>query len=155
MELSQGTYVSTKGPSRPLACRRWASGAAGPVGQYLQHRRLVMHHGRLAVAVALGLLLAGARAAPAVRVHGGGPPKTDCYAEFEVEKGTLAGRTTVECMDGAACDTDGACDGNCSFRLAVCFNQTDISNCTPAPPTCLMQEHGELIVPRCSANADC
>src|SRR5262249_5823129 len=109
MELSQGIYVIDKGLSPALVRRRWASGAAGSVGQCLQHRRFVMHHGRLAVAVALGLVLAIARAAPAVRVHGGGPPKTDCYAEFEVENGTLAGQTKVDCMDGAPCDGDGAC----------------------------------------------
>ena len=91
-----------------------------------------MNQGRLAVAAAFGLLLALARPSPAVRVPGGGSTKTDCYAEFEVESGTLAGKTKVDCVDGAACDADGVCNGNCTFRVAVCRNQTDIRACTPA-----------------------
>jgi len=110
----------------------------------------------LALVAALGLLLAVARAAPAVRVPGGGPPKSDCYAEFEVEGGALAGPTKVDCMDGTACDADGACDGRCLFSVGVCFNQTDLSACKPAPPTCLAQPHlGVLIHPTCSASAEC
>jgi len=32
--------------------------------------------------------------------------QTDCLREFEVESGTLAGKTKVDCVDGAACDAD-------------------------------------------------
>ena len=114
-----------------------------------------MNQGRLAVAAAFGLLLALARPSPAVRIPGGGSIKTDCYAEFEVESGTLAGKTKVDCVDGAACDADGVCNGNCTFRVAVCRNQTDISACTPAPPTCIGPPQAALLGLPCSSSSAC
>ena len=114
-----------------------------------------MNHRRLALAAALGLVLAVARAGPAVRVPGGGSTKTDCYAEFEVESGTLAGKTKVDCVDGAACDADGVCNGSCTFGVAVCRNQTDISACTPAPPTCIGPPQGGLLGLPCSSSSAC
>jgi hypothetical protein len=116
--------------------------------------RVIMNQGRLALAAAFGLLLAVARVSPAVRIPGGGPAKTECYAEFEVENGALAGKTTIDCTDGAACDADSACDGRCIFRVAVCLNQTDISACRPAPPTCVVRPPG-VIEPPCSASSAC
>ncbi len=88
-----------------------------------------------------GVLLAWAVAsqALAVRVPGGGSPATDCYGEFEVDGvASVAAPQTVRCMDGdPACDHDGAVNGVCTFRVALCANQTDLAPaCTPPfPPT--------------------
>jgi hypothetical protein len=77
--------------------------------------------------------------AVAVRVPGAGNPRTDCYAEFEVD-GVAAATSprSVSCTDGdPACDHDGARNGRCLFRVAVCANQTNLAPaCTPPfPPT--------------------
>src|SRR5438094_136102 len=62
-------------------------------------------------------------------VRGGGPRRSDCRAEWQVvnptntpfrdAQGEVSGLQT--CRDGdATCDGDGAADGACTFRLAVC-----------------------------------
>ena len=78
----------------------------------------------------------------AVLVPGGGPARSDCYLEFDVQGRALTTRT-VECTDGdPSCDLDGACDEDCRFGVAVCLNQRDpaLPNCTPPfPPTGLLR----------------
>ena len=70
--------------------------------------------------------------AHAVRILGGGPPKSDCYAAFEVAGATTLGKRTAECHDGdAACDTDGQANGKCEVAVSVCVFQTDVTGCTP------------------------
>src|SRR5687768_9636259 len=59
--------------------------------------------------------IAGADCAPAC-VGGGGPAATDCVVTF----GGI-GSTVVSCVDGAACDQDGAADGVCTFPLEACL----------------------------------
>lgn len=39
--------------------------------------------------------------------------------------------TTVSCVDGTACDTDGATNGSCSIAIEACSLATDIAGCTP------------------------
>jgi hypothetical protein len=74
--------------------------------------------------------------AHAIRVLGGGPPKSDCYSSFEVAGATAVGKRTAECHDGdAACDTDGQANGRCEFSVSLCVFQTDVPGCTPLPIT--------------------
>jgi hypothetical protein len=76
---------------------------------------------------------------PSFFVPGGGPPKTDCAAEFRVANTTggpnTSGKVAVKqkCTDGdPGCDMDGAADGTCTFSIAACFNRTDarFAKCT-------------------------
>jgi hypothetical protein len=64
-------------------------------------------------------------------VPGGGPPRTDCLAEWYVAGAPFSdtgGRTQVFCRPGASCDADGsATDSVCTFRLAICLNNADPS----------------------------
>ena len=82
--------------------------------------------GVAAGAIALGI--AGASVAVAGLVAGGGPTKSDCYAEWDV-KGIGAkdvkGGKHVSCTDGTACDADRECNGRCVFQVRQCWNQTD------------------------------
>jgi len=75
--------------------------------------------------VTLGLTLGPAPQAAATHVPGGGPAKSDCYSEFDVEGGTVAGVTVTDTAPVG---------GSCSFSVALCVNQTDVSGCTPMPP---------------------
>src|SRR5262245_30602257 len=62
---------------------------------------------------------------------GGGKKKTDCYLEFNIEGDSAVKKGTLKCIDGdPACDTDGACDKKCTFKLGLCANQTDVAGCT-------------------------
>ena len=96
-----------------------------------------------AIAIVVGLAIAGAGSAGAVLIPGGGPPKSDCYLELDVRGGSQLGIRGVECTDGdPTCDFDGACDGNCRFDVAVCLNQRDpdLPNCKPPfPPSALLR----------------
>jgi hypothetical protein len=56
---------------------------------------------------------------------------TDCLVELLVQpvppveaSSGLPARALV-CRDGAACDTDGAADGTCTFAVALCANNVD------------------------------
>ena len=89
--------------------------------------------GIAAGAVALGIV--GASIAVAGLVAGGGPTKTDCYAEWDISGIASAGVTggkKVTCMDGAACDANPA-EGVCGFQVRQCWNQPNPSlpGCTP------------------------
>src|SRR5262249_638602 len=59
---------------------------------------------------------------PAGCFAGGGPAATDCFVEWA---GVSAAQTT--CVDGSACDADGAKDGVCTFPIAGCIN---VAPCT-------------------------
>ena len=79
---------------------------------------------------------------PRFFVPGGGPPKTDCLAEWRVTnvaggpdaKGQVPPRQT--CKDGnAGCDADATADGTCQFTVAACFGRTDdtrFPKCVPS-----------------------
>src|SRR5438132_2905985 len=73
----------------------------------------------------LGLTRGPAPQAAATHVPGAGPAKSDCYSEFDVEGGTAAGVTVTDTAPVG---------GSCSFSVALCVNQTDVSGCTPMPP---------------------
>jgi hypothetical protein len=64
---------------------------------------------------------------------GGGSPTSDCYTVLPVE-GTKAATVPnrLECQDGdPTCDQDGRCDGKCTFRVQICWNQSGITGCIP------------------------
>lgn len=97
-------------------------------------RSLVVWVATVAVGAGIGTL-AGAGLIP-----GGGPTKSDCYAELDVagiENGTqrVEKNKKVLCTDGEACDTGPCGDGICIMKVAVCRNQTDpsLTDCTPPP----------------------
>jgi hypothetical protein len=70
---------------------------------------------------------------------GAGAARTDCRAEWRVVNPNAPPRTAESrraalqsCQDGdPTCDADGAANGSCVFRVAVCFNRPD-----PDLPTC-------------------
>lgn len=94
--------------------------------------RRLRKHGLLFVSV---LAIASMLATPvhAGRVPGGGNPRSDCYAQFEVAGATTASAQQVDCVDGAACDQDGTCNGSCTFGVAICLNQNDGDQRCTAP----------------------
>jgi hypothetical protein len=85
---------------------------------------------------ALAILLAAVPAG-AVLVPGGGPARTDCYAEFDVRGANVTSTRVAECTDGDPnCDADGTPNDSCTFQVALCANQTNLAECTPPfPPT--------------------
>jgi hypothetical protein len=91
--------------------------------------------------------------AVAVRVPGGGSPRTDCYGEFEVDGiASATSPRSASCNDGdPVCDHDGAVSGSCVFRVSLCANQTNLQpTCTPPfPPTPLvaMRARGSGVEP--------
>jgi len=109
----------------------------------------VKKHGLRIPLVTAALLLASAFATPAgaTRVQGGGNPRTDCYAELDVDGAAASGRV-VRCTDGdARCDADGTANDACIFRVAVCVNQDD------ARPTCDPPDALTSVTPRRAAAA--
>jgi len=69
---------------------------------------------------------------------GGGNAMSDCTMELygvELVPRSEGRRARVAiCVDGAACDADGAVDGGCTYPLGLCFNVHDarLSECTPS-----------------------
>ena len=53
---------------------------------------------------------------------GGGASASDCAVELY---GLDVVGKTAECVDGAACDADGAANGSCLFPIGLCFNVAD------------------------------
>src|SRR5437899_2634927 len=88
--------------------------------------------------LALVLPLAHARPSPAL-VAGGGPAKTDCYAEWQVTTAGVQanrGKVGVDCQDGdPACDVDATSNGVCTLGVSVCLFESDVPGCTPQPVT--------------------
>jgi hypothetical protein len=86
---------------------------------------------------ALLLVGGGASLASADILLGNGPEESNCYAGLEV--GDTSGAsvsaetkaTVLTCVDGAACDLDGACNGECAFYVGVCINVAGVEGCTP------------------------
>ena len=78
---------------------------------------------------------------PTFFVPGGGPPRPDCLATWQVtnaaQRPGADGRAPVRqrCRDGdPGCDTDSA-PGQCTFAVAVCFDRDDarLAACRPQP----------------------
>ena len=87
---------------------------------------------RVTALAALAMVSAAGTLASA-RILGGGPAKTDCYADFEGIDATGAKSNVVECMDGTpTCDHD-AQRGTCTFQFKICSYLTDVPGCTPLP----------------------
>src|SRR2546426_12318832 len=82
-----------------------------------------------AICIAGGVLVLATRGF--ARTSGvGNDASTDCFTEFDG-----VSSNPVVCADGdPSCDADGRDDGQCTFHLALCINQTDLAGCTPAPP---------------------
>jgi hypothetical protein len=78
---------------------------------------------------------------------GGGSPKSDCYVVYEgltINKG----KNKSECTDGdPTCDTDGQCQGTCSFGITACFNSMDVAGCTPSNVTAVTVNGATLNLP--------
>ena len=69
-------------------------------------------------------------------VPGSGPnlAKSDCYVELDVEgisSSDIKSGRVVSCHEGDLCDTDGAINDVCTFKVAVCIDQTNLSACHP------------------------
>src|SRR5215831_17824313 len=88
-------------------------------------------------AIWLVAVLTLAAAPAAALVPGGGPAKTDCWAEWQVttpERGPDHGQVGVDCQDGdPRCDVDGPGNGTCTIGVSVCLFESD--GCTPQPVT--------------------
>jgi hypothetical protein len=80
----------------------------------------------LALAALTGGLLV---AAPAGATVLGSKPETACYGVWEGVE--LTANRDVDCVDGDACDGDGAVDGKCVLGLQACVNAKDVDGCTP------------------------
>ena len=75
----------------------------------------------------VAVVLLGAVPAGAV-VLGGGDAEKDCRLAFGGVDAT-AGASGVVCVDGDACDLDGAADGTCSFDVSLCVG-VPLAGCT-------------------------
>jgi hypothetical protein len=72
-------------------------------------------------------------------IPGGGPTKSDCYAELAVTgienpSARVKNNKVVSCTDGEACDTGSCGDNTCSVRIRLCINQSDPNGAACAPP---------------------
>lgn len=93
--------------------------------------------GKWTAAAAVAVLGLGAMPASADILPGNGKPDGNCYAGLDV--GDTTGATISEetkatvysCVDGTACDLDGACNGSCTFNVGVCINVVGKAGCTP------------------------
>lgn len=100
----------------------------------MSNRRMIgMVLGACALGVGLAAL-AGAGSTVTTLVSGGGPAKSDCYTEIAVQ-GISASDVTknkkITCVDGDPCDAGPCGDNNCVVKVDVCWNQTNLSGCTP------------------------
>jgi hypothetical protein len=90
-------------------------------------------------------------------VAGGGPAISDCYVELDVLGATnVTANKVVNCTDGDPCDGDGVADGTCTFKVAVCPNQS-LGGCTPHPPVTISGKSigAPLIPPTDLSGSDC
>lgn len=79
--------------------------------------------------------------------NGGGKAKSDCYVVYEGLEITK-GANKSECTDGdPACDTDGQCQGTCSFGITACFNDPNVAGCTPSNVTAVTVNGASLVLP--------
>ena len=114
----------------------------------------------VATAVSLAFIATRGFADPAKNpVLGGGPAKSDCYIELDVQGATdIKKNKQVTCIDGDPCDTDGVCgNDSCKFKVALCPNQTGSSSCTPHPPVTLTGKNvgNPLIAPGNLSGSSC
>src|SRR5690349_19463627 len=65
-------------------------------------------------------------------IPGAGNPRSQCCVGFDVHAETDPSNH-VACTDGDPCDSDGKCDGVCTFRVRVCVNERNMPECTPTP----------------------
>ena len=87
--------------------------------------------------------------APVASAHfnGGGPAKSDCYIVYE-DLNITKGANKSECTDGdPSCDTDGQCQGTCSFGITACFNDPNVAGCTPSNVTAVTVNGATLNLP--------
>lgn len=80
-------------------------------------------------------------------VPGGGPASSDCYVVVDVagvENASVQKGKKVTCTDGDACDAGACGDGRCTFRTAVCVNQSGVSGCTPPASLQQVRVRGKL-----------
>src|SRR5205809_6416973 len=91
--------------------------------------------GHLLAAVLLAILLLAlvVRRGAAVLVPGGGSPRSDCLAQFDVDGVTAASSpSAVQCTEGDPCDHDGCGNNSCRLRVAHCLNRSTSSCTAPA-----------------------
>lgn len=83
-------------------------------------------------AAVLGAALALAHPALAIVIGGGGSKATDCLVALQADANyPIADPRQVRCTDGdPACDDDGAVNGACALRVALCVNSTFNPACT-------------------------
>jgi len=91
-----------------------------------------------AMAVAVLGLGFGATLASAEIIPGNGKADSNCYVELDISSTSGAiidtsskKATTYSCVDGSACDIDGACNGSCTFSISPCINVAGQEGCTP------------------------
>lgn len=77
---------------------------------------------------------------PAGLIPGGGPAKSDCYAELSVlgiqnPSAGVQKNKIVLCTDGEPCDVGPCGDRQCTIRLRLCVNQRDPNLADCMPPT--------------------
>jgi hypothetical protein len=95
--------------------------------------------GKWVVVIAVGVLGFGfgLRGAFADIVPGNGKADSNCYADLDIDGTDGASidyekkSTVYSCVDGSACDLDGACNGECKFHFGVCINVPGVEGCTP------------------------
>ena len=92
----------------------------------------------LAAGATCALALLVVASAIAGLIPGGGPAKSDCYAELSVvgvenPSSQVKGNKQVLITDGESGDNGPCGDFKCSVRVGVCINQKDpnLSACTP------------------------
>ena len=93
------------------------------------------------LAAALILTVAGILTAVgpyATFAKGPNDPATECLIQLQSDDATAAARRekginitgTVTCVDGAACDADGATNGSCTIAGRACVNVPGVTGCT-------------------------
>jgi hypothetical protein len=94
------------------------------------------------------VLVAGAGAAWAVLVPGGGARLRDCVSVLDVPGANTPPLprqpTRIDCVDGdPSCDADGARNAGCVFTLRLCINSTAFAACTPERADGITIEHAD------------
>ena len=88
----------------------------------------------VACTIAVGLAALAVAGSNSTLVSGGGPAKSDCYGELAVqgiEAADVKNNKKISCTDGDACDAGPCGDGACVLKVDVCWNQTNVTGCTP------------------------
>lgn len=83
-------------------------------------------------------------------VPGGGPASSDCYVVLDiagVESASVQKGKRITCTDGDPCDSGACGDGRCTFRTAVCVNQSGVAGCTPPASLQQVRLRGKVALP--------